>query len=307
MQSKKTFQNTRILIFILFAIIFSTPSIAGLFDKLTSAPIPTSISYEIIDAKLQSVNSLTQTLENSLLGLEAGLRGFNNKKIQKDIGVNLIGEDIAAMQESIKNLQVISVLLDNIPSATSNSEPLSGYMTFSDEVGRTLQIGFVLLATNTDVTIISLNPVFYGAPTIELFIVPEDELDATTVSAEKNYISLYKNISSKSLNPGSYPTGRKKYYVAAFFKSIVPPGVIVTLKADVKKDGLQGDSRNNKYQFYDDSWLVAIREIETNLTTNTIWAKVTLKPDSKLYSQTKGEEYLVGLFNIGGGKNNDKH
>ena len=303
MQSKKTYLNCAQLACILTFILFSSQGVAGLFGK----KISTSISYEIIDAKLQPVSALSPTLKNSLLSLEAGLRGTKNNTIKNDLGVNLLGQDIAAMQESLKNLQVISVLLDKIPDVNNQSEPLSGYMTFSDEVGRSLQIGFVLLATPKDVTVISLNPIFYGAPTIELFIVAEDELDATTVSAEKNYISLYKNISSKSLKPGSYPDGRKKYYIAAFFKSVVPPGVIVTLKADANKDGLQGDSRNNKYQFFDDSWLVAIREIETNLTTNTIWAKVTLKPDSKLYSQTKGEEYLVGLFNIGGGKNNDKH
>lgn len=296
MQSKKTYLNCAQLACILTFILFSSQGVAGLFGK----KISTSISYEIIDAKLQPVSALSPTLKNSLLSLEAGLRGTKNNTIKNDLGVNLLGQDIAAMQESLKNLQVISVLLDKIPDVNNQSEPLSGYMTFSDEVGRSLQIGFVLLATPTDVTVISLNPIFYGAPTIELFIVAEDELDATTVSAEKNYISLYKNISSKSLKPGSYPDGRKKYYIAAFFKSVVPPGVIVTLKADANKDGLQGDSRNNKYQFFDDSWLVAIREIETNLTTNTIWAKVTLKPDSKLYSQTKGEEYLVGLFNIGG-------
>lgn len=296
MQSKKTYLNCAQLACILTFILFSSQGVAGLFGK----KISTSISYEIIDAKLQPVSALSPTLKNSLLSLEAGLRGTKNNTIKNDLGVNLLGQDIAAMQESLKNLQVISVLLDKIPDVNNQSEPLSGYMTFSDEVGRSLQIGFVLLATPTDVTVISLNPIFYGAPTIELFIVAEDELDATTVSAEKNYISLYKNISSKSLKPGSYPDGRKKYYIAAFFKSVVPPGVIVTLKADANKDGLQGDSRNNKYQFFDDSWLVAIREVETNLTTNTIWAKVTLKPDSKLYSQTKGEEYLVGLFNIGG-------
>ena len=296
MQSKKTYLNCAQLACILTFVLFSSQGVAGLFGK----KISTSISYEIIDAKLQPVSALSPTLKNSLLSLEAGLRGTKNNTIKNDLGVNLLGQDIAAMQESLKNLQVISVLLDKIPDVNNQSEPLSGYMTFSDEVGRSLQIGFVLLATPTDVTVISLNPIFYGAPTIELFIVAEDELDATTVSAEKNYISLYKNISSKSLKPGSYPDGRKKYYIAAFFKSVVPPGVIVTLKADANKDGLQGDSRNNKYQFFDDSWLVAIREIETNLTTNTIWAKVTLKPDSKLYSQTKGEEYLVGLFNIGG-------
>ena len=296
MQSKKTYLNCAQLACILTFVLFSSQGVAGLFGK----KISTSISYEIIDAKLQPVSALSPTLKNSLLSLEAGLRGTKNNTIKNDLGVNLLGQDIAAMQESLKNLQVISVLLDKIPDVNNQSEPLSGYMTFSDEIGRSLQIGFVLLATPTDVTVISLNPIFYGAPTIELFIVAEDELDATTVSAEKNYISLYKNISSKSLKPGSYPDGRKKYYIAAFFKSVVPPGVIVTLKADANKDGLQGDSRNNKYQFFDDSWLVAIREIETNLTTNTIWAKVTLKPDSKLYSQTKGEEYLVGLFNIGG-------
>ena len=281
------------LIFFSLLVFLATPSIAGLFDK----KISTSISYEIIDEELKPVDTLSPLIKNSLLSLEAGLRGTKNKTIKKSLGVNLVGKDIYAMQESIKNLQVTNVLLDSIPS--SPTEPLSGYMSFGDEVGRLLQIGFVVLATESDVTVISLNPIFFGAPTVELFIVPEDKLDATTVNAEKNYIDLYHNISSNSINPRSYPGGKKKYYIAAFFKSMVPPGVIVTLKTDRNKDGLQGDTRDNKFKMYDDSWIVAVREIETDLLTSSLWAKVTLKADSQLYENSSGEEYLVGLFNVG--------
>jgi len=269
-------------------------SYAGLFGT----KISTTITYEVVDSKLQPISPLPQAYQQSLLSLEAGLRGVKKSKIQKSLGIDLIGEDINVMQETLKNLKVINVLLDNIPASGDQSAPVSGYMTFSDDVGRSLQIGFVLLTSASRVTVISLKPIFYGAPNIEVFVVPEKLLDASTSSAERNYSALYKNISSKSLKPGSFPAGNDKYVVAAFFKSLIPPGVIVGLKLDREKEGLQGDTTNNKYQIFEDGWIVAVSSIQTNLLTNPMWAKITLKPDSKLFD--KSDEYLVGLYSIGG-------
>ena len=103
------------LIFFFSLVFLATPSIAGLFDK----KISTSISYEIIDEELKPVDTLSPLIKNSLLSLEAGLRGTKNKTIKKSLGVNLVGKDIYAMQESIKNLQVTNVLLDSIPSSNT--------------------------------------------------------------------------------------------------------------------------------------------------------------------------------------------
>ena len=259
--------------------------------------IPTSVTYEVVDSSLAQVTSLSPVHQKTLLTLEAGLRGAKNKTIKKSLGVELVGEGVAAMQENLKNLQVLNVLLDNVPASGDNSSPFSGYMTFSDEVGRVLQIGFVVLRSADQVTVISLNPIFFGAPDIEVFIVPEDKLDASTTSAENNYSALYKNISSSSLKPGSYPAVRDKYIVAAFFKSMVPPGVVVGLKLDAVKEGLQGETSNNKYQIFDDGWIVAVTTIETNLVTNPVWAKITFKQDTQ--PNPDNDEYLIGLYRIG--------
>ena len=289
---------TSILLLLFLAVTSFNAQAFNLFGK----KLPKEISYEILDAKLDPF-AATDSQKNALLALEAGLRGVSDSKIKKAYDVKLKGDDLGVIKEVIQNLEIQNIILDLDPQASEPNMPLSGYITFADEVGRSLQLGFIM-QTNAnsqaqEVQVTNLNPIFWGTPNIELFIVPEEALDASTASAEKNYINLYKNISSKSINVNNLPYGQQTYFIVAFFKGLVPPGVLVSLKTSNEKDGPQGSTDNNKFQMFEGGWVVAIQSIDANLQAEPKWAKITYQADTKIYEGMDDAERIIGLFQIG--------
>ncbi len=294
---------TRNIISLIIFLFITTVSFNAQAFDLFGKKLPDSITYEILDSELQPYNSLTEAQKNALLALEARVRGISEKKIKNAYGVALVGDDLAILNEVIEKLEIENVILDADPKSNDQTLPFSGYITFADEVGRSLQLGFILqINENTNgqrVQVINLNPIFWGTPNIELFVIPEKALDASTSSAEKDYIALYKNLTSKSLNINDIPYAHDKYFIVAFFKSLIPPGVLVSLKVADDKDGAHGNVENNKFQVFDGGWMVAIQPLEANLQKEMKWAKVTYQTDDTIYKGMDDSERIVGLFQLG--------
>lgn len=275
---------------------------AGLFG---GAKVENTITYELLNSDLQIIDSLPTAQSNALLALDAAMRGVKSKKIKKKLGINISGEKIDAIKQVINSLSIKNVVIDNVGATTGAASPFSGLIFMSDEIGRSVQISFVMLISGSasahDVQVVNLSPSFFGAPNMDVFIVTDETIDASTESTIKNFSSLYKNISTKSLTADSFPSGTKKYVAMVFFKSLIAPNVKVKVKLSNEKTGLEGNSEGNYFQIFEDGWVVAAKPFEGNLLQQNQWMKVTFQSNNKIYPAMSDKEYLVGLFKLGVG------
>ncbi len=139
---------------------------AGLFDIRIGKKVETEINFELLDSQLQSIGSLPQAQKNSLLALDAAMRGIKTKKIKKSLNVNISGEQIDAIKDVISNLSIKNAVIDNMGGTNGAASPFSGLITMADDVGRSIQIGFLMSISNAasgyDVQVVNLNPSFLG-------------------------------------------------------------------------------------------------------------------------------------------------
>ena len=281
----------------------STTASAGLFGTKIGSKIETSITYEILDSQLQIIDSLPQAQTNALLALDAAMRGIKSKKIQKSLTVTISGKQIDAIKDIISNLSVKNVVIDNMGGTNGAASPFSGLITLADGVGRSIQIGFVMLISKVssgyDVEVVNLNPSFWGAPNMEVFIVEDESVDSSTQSVINNYVGLYKNISSKSLSASAYPSGKRKYIAVVFFKNLIAPNARVKVKLASERAGLEGISGDNYFQVFEGGWVVGVRSFESDLINDVKWLKITIQSDKSNYPAMNDEERLVGLFPLG--------
>ena len=275
---------------------------AGLFGS----KIEKSINYELLDANLKHIESIPLAQTNALLALDAAMRGIKTKKIKKSLSVNIIGEQIDAIEDLITALSIKNVVIDNLGDTAGAASPFSGVMFMADDIGRSIQISFVMLIASSssghDVQVLSLSPSFWGAPNMEVFIVPDESIDGSIASSINNYSGLYEKIATKSLSADQFPSGTHKYVAVVFFKSIIAPNVKVKVKLSKDKAGLSGNSEGNYFQVYEGGWIVAVKSFEGNLLQQQQWMKITFQSDNNVYPAMNDDEYLVGLFMLGNGR-----
>ena len=285
---------------ILIALLVSLAALEASAFSLFNSKIPTSVNYQVLDNEFKNHAPLTKIQSNGLLALESVIRGISKKKIRKKLDIEMSNATFPDSEIFVKQLSVSNVVLTNTPKPDSN---IAGIMEFSDDTGRSARFWFNMDLENTakhdKASVLDLKLIMQANTKVELFIVPADAIDTATVYAVKNYAKFYKNISKLAVNKHNNTLrGEQEYLAIAFYKELLAPNMKVRMKLANNKNGVSGSEDGSRYALIEDSWLVTILPLYSNLALDKKWIKITTQSEANTYDNKLSDEYISGLFSL---------
>ena len=258
---------------------------------------PKSIDYTVVGNDLAPYTQLTSEQSNALLALEAKLRGHSSKKVKKKLGVVTPDELFPESEKLIKSLVVEEVALFDATSTTD----LAGFMRFADGSGRNVEFWFVMALqknTNLAIDVQALDISTSSGVDVELFVVPEDKINAATIIAVNDYAKLYKEIGSIALANNASMSSTENYIAVAFFKELIAPGMQINMKLADTQEGPAGLAYESRYKLVEDAWLVTMLPLNKNAMRDNKWVKITQQAKSSAYPDELNEERVIRLFQL---------
>jgi len=264
---------------------------------LLGQKIPKNINYEILNNEFRPHSQLTSNQSSALLALEAKIRGYSSKKIKKKLGISIPDTLFPGSEIFTKPLTVDEVALAN----TASESDMAGFMRFTDETGRHATFWFDLTIDakekSSSVNIQALELVTQSNTEIELFLIPEDAINTSTIYAAKDYSKLYKEISSIATKINhTTVTGLQKYIAVAFYKELIAPNMSINMKLTDMQEGTSGQADESHYKLVEDAWLVTILPLHLDLARDKRWIKITAQAKTDAYNSDLSEEHVIGLF-----------